>query len=1028
MKRLLSGVIFGLFILSGICGLIYEVVWSKYLALFIGSLGYSHVMVLATYLGGMALGAFFWGKFSDNTKSPLRLFGLMEIGVGLYCLLFPTIMNITGELYFKLASSVYQESSQFGNISIKLFLSMMMILPPTFLMGGTLPVLMRFLNRDIHKTGKEIAKLYYINCLGAVLGSGLAGYVLIPKFGLDRTILMAASINILVGSIPVILSLFAKTKLIFSNNLNSSKFEKYIETQPGIIRLVLGVAFFSGVSALLYEITWIRLLSNILGSTTYSFSLMLMGFISGIMLGSLLVSLIIQKIKDPLRFLAYCQLAASISMLVTLPFYERLPYYLYRVASLFPNTSENFPKFLGLEFLFCFLLMIIPTTVSGMSLPIITRMVANNITGIGRSVGNTYALNSLGSVVGVLLTGLFLLPLFGVKNTFEIGLILNAMMGLLLIFKTISSKKLVWSYCLVFVLTIVGYQIFLPQWDKNHFVSGVFRNLHQKNIGSFAEFENTQKTGQEILWYKDGLNASVAVRKSNYADTSQLTLVINGKADASTLGDLPTQILLAQIPILLTKNDGDALVVGLGSGITCGSALKHPIKSLDVVEISSEVLESNFYFEKDNYYFKYDPRTKIYIDDAFSFLKLKDKTYQYIISEPSNPWIAGIGNLYSIEFFELCKKRLHKNGVVAQWFHTYDINNDIFRLVLGTISRVFPYVTIWKISNADVIILASPSPMKLNLSNLVQNMASPKISEHLKKIHIPDAATLLSLQTVSSRNNPFSFEPTQVNSIKFPILEYLAPMSLYTHEYVTVLDSVDERFNLQDFNLWYSDLVKFQNPTFENYLNIANYRHSDQIGDFAIAYTSLKRAMSIHPNHTEVIKLLNKIISYMGIQNREFLKSQIEELKSMVEIYPQDLSYATNLLMALVEYYRIENSVVNPQKMEDVVALLKKCIELTQGSEERFYIYLASILTGAGRNLEAAHTYFEILQAKRKGKFPQSEFPEAELHFRIGESLYNADSIAHAESFFKNAISQNHQVKNSRWFMHKINLKKQGIR
>lgn len=1017
-----------LFLLSGICGLIYEVAWSKYLALFIGSTAWSHMIVLATYMGGLALGAFVFGKYSDKVSNQLKLYGLLELGIGVYCLAYPFIIEIVGNLFIHTASFFNGSSKQGLLITLKFILSFITLILPTVLMGGTLPILSKFLSKSISDSGKDVAKLYYINSLGAVIGTALAGFFLIRSHGLDNTVWIASSFNILIGLLAILVAKSVKPNIqsiISPRVIDDSQNQVFSETA---IRIAIFTAFASGFIAMLYELAWIRLLSNILGSTTYSFTLMLIAFISGIAIGSYIVSLVIRKIKNLVAFLAICQYGTAISMILSLPLYERLPYYLMKLSATIPNSPENFPTFLSLEFLFCFAIMLVPTIFSGMSLPVATRIANRDMRVLGKSIGGIFSINTIGSVAGVLITGLFLIPLLGVKLSIEIGVLLNGLLGLFILYKTGLSHRLKLGFALFFVLIAVGYRILFPAWNENFLISGVFRTLYKQGVPSYSEFKKQQNEGQKILWHKEGIDANVAVRESQFGDTIQKTLVINGKADASTVADLQTQILLGQIPLMLYPNSGDALVIGLGSGITCGSVLRHPVKSLDVVEIASEVVECNSFFTIENNNFMADARVKITIDDAITQLKTSSKKYDYIISEPSNPWIAGIGNLYSLEFFNVCKERLNTNGVLTQWFHTYDVNNDIFRLVLNTISEVFPFVTIWKASDADIIILASATPLSIDFGAMELKMNQPQIAKDLTRIKIFDVPTLLSTQVVSARNNPYTFIKNDLNTAKKPSLEFLAPVALFTHESVSVLDSLDERFSFQDKNLWFSEYEKLYPLSFENYMNIARYRSISHIGDLAIAYTALRKGLEMAPNNQEALAMMAKTTAELRLPDVSLRKSQLEELRLMVELNPNDDSAIFGYLNALVEYYRIDNSIVNPQQMDDAVDLMKKSIQNFPGEEERFRYVMAMILTGAGRYDEAAEAFVGLLKFQNPNGTGSPILSKKELFYNIGESYYNAGNLAEAEKYFERLKSTGVESDNYKLMQRKIGLKKLGIK
>lgn len=1017
-----------LFILSGICGLIYEVAWSKYLALFIGSTAYSHMIVLATYMGGLALGAFYLGRYSDKVQNRLKLYGLLELGIGVYCLAYPFIIDNVGNLFIQIATSFDGTPNRGGMLLLKFLLSFSTLIIPTFLMGGTLPILTKFFTKHINDAGKDVAILYYINSFGAFVGTGLAGFFLIRIYGVESTVWIAAFLNIIIGLTALI---FSKSTQINTQIISST--EAKIDSNHQIysrtaIQIAIYTSLASGFIAMLYELSWIRLLSNILGSTTYSFTVMLMAFISGIALGSFIVSLIIKKIKNLVSFLAICQFGTAFSMILMLPLYERLPYFLTILSAQIPNTPDNFSTFLSYELLLCFSIMFLPTIFSGMTLPVASRIANNDIKTTGKTIGAIFSINTIGSVAGALITSLVLIPFFGIKSTLEMGVLMNGLIGLIIFFKADISKQLKWGFAISFLLITVGYKVFIPNWNQNFLISGIFRNLYTQSIPSYNELKQQQNEGQQILWYKEGINANVAIRESKFDTTTQRTLIINGKADASSVADLNTQILLGQLPLMLYPNSGDALVIGLGSGITCGSVLRHPVKSLDVVEIASEVVECNYFFKNENNNFMDDPRVKIHVDDAITQLKIAPKKYDYIISEPSNPWIAGISNLYSVEFFTICKARLKSNGVLSQWFHNYDVSNDIFKLVLSTISNVFSHVSIWKVSDADIIILGSANPLSINFAAMEQKMKQPKIAQDLARIKMYDVPTLLSTQVISARNNPHAYIKSEVNNANKTPLEFLAPIALFAHQSVSLLDSLDERFTFMDKNLWFSEYIINRPLTFENYMNIARYRGGSHIGDLAIAYTALRKGLTMNPGNQEAQIMLAKTAQDLRLPDASLRELQKDEMHANYEFNPNDNSTILAYLNTLLEYYRIDNSIVNPQQMNDAIELIKRSIQLSKGDKEQFHFILAMILTGAGRSTEAAKAFEALMQIQKASGAGSAYIGQNELIYNIGESFYNAGNLVEAESYFKQLLSIGFDLNKTSVMFKKIERKKLGFK
>ncbi|MFI5253447.1 MAG: fused MFS/spermidine synthase [Bacteroidota bacterium] len=966
-----------LFIFSGICGLIYEVAWSKYLSLFIGNTAYSIMIVLATFMSGLALGSYYWGKYADRSTNRLKLYGMLELAIGVYCLFYPLLIGICEKIFVAAATGLDAASDQVLLLLLKFLLSFTTLIIPTFFMGGTLPVLTKFLTRTIRDAGKDVATLYYINSMGAVFGAGLAGFFLIRLYSLDGAVAIAAVLNLLIGSIALIVA--RKVQGIGEPEIIPAEVLEPTDqpSAPSIVRLAIITAAMSGFIAMVYELTWTRLLANILGSSTYSFSLMLIAFISGITLGSWIVSLVIGRIKNLTLFLGLCQLGTAVAMIATLPFYERLPYYLTKISFLLSNKPENFPYFLACEFLFCFILMIIPTSLSGMSLPIASRIASNDLRLLGKSIGGIFSINTIGTVGGALIAGLLLIPQFGIKATIEIAVLLNIFLGLGIVFYD-GRLPLRWRIGIASFVAIIGigYRVEFPSWNQHIAVSGVFRSLFLMNYPSFEDMKEGFSRLNKILWYKEGLNANVAIVETPLGDKIQKSLIINGKADASTISDLPTQILLAQTPLLMAPDSGDALVIGLGSGITCGSALRHPLRSLDCVEISSEVVECNSFFTSENHDFLRDPRTKLYVDDAITFLKIGKKKYNCIISEPTNPWIAGVGNLFSLEFFNLCRDRLQPGGVLTQWFHTYDQDNKILRIILRTIGKSFQNVSIWKISDLDMLLVASNSPLPLDINSIENKIAKTAIKEELARINLFDVSTFLSLQVTSKIDPDILSGDEEINTEKRPLLEFDAPVALFSHAGITLIDSMDQRFSPSGATLYLNQYTAQRELSLENYLNIAGFRYFTNTGDDQMAYASLKKCLELSPDNNEALIMVSKYtLKYV------LLNEGTEALRRMLRLHKEHDQIISNVFAALVDELETEDS-LNLDKVDYVMKL-------------------GDIFGESGWYSDAARVYERIFNLYKEGKIPADNHFEEKLTRTAAQYSLMAGDVDNAKQFIE---------------------------
>lgn len=401
-------------LLSGAAGLVYEVVWAKYLSILFGNTTYAHTVVLATFMGGLALGAFLLGRLADLTREKLLLYALAELGIAFLCVWTPRLAAFSRTLY--LAAARIHPPQSWELTLLMCVIGAAIMLPPTILMGGTLPILSAALTASFSGRGKTVARLYYVNSGGAVLGTLACGYYLIYRLGLGCTLLAAACVNLLVGSLVLGLRILsgAPGRGERVNGGQGVAPAAYPRTAAAITLCVLTV---SGMAAMLYELVWIRLLSLVLGSSTYSFSVVLAAFIFGITIGAFLVSRRPPKEGAAFRALGVCEAGAGFLLILSIPFYERLPYLFMGLSDLLSRRPASFPVYEGIKLLISFLVMLPPTVALGMTLPLASIVVPRTRERLGRSVGGVFASNTTGNIVGALATGLALIPALGLKAT-----------------------------------------------------------------------------------------------------------------------------------------------------------------------------------------------------------------------------------------------------------------------------------------------------------------------------------------------------------------------------------------------------------------------------------------------------------------------------------------------------------------------------------------------------------------------------------------------------------------------------------
>lgn len=784
--------VYALFLLSGITGLVYEVLWGKYFALFFGSTSAAHTIVLTVFMAGLAAGNVVIGRRADASANRLALYGYLELAIGGLCLLFPTALSLLSSAYWRLASP---DLASVSNLLLKGATSLLLILPVTFLMGGTLPVLSRYLIRDVQRAGTGVGLLYSVNSIGAALGCLIAGLWLVATAGLDATMRLTAVANLLIGAACVGLALRSpepEGPAIGADQ--TGKPAQYTRTQQVAGLVLVGV---TGVLSMVFELVWIRLLSLVMGSSTYSFSLMLFAFIGGIAIGGAIASALLHRNRNALLLFAACETAVCLSLWAMLPLYERLPYLFHSLALSLNRAPESFGRYLLLKVSLASGLMLIPTTLIGMTLPLISSVVASDIRVLGRRVGSAFAVNTTGNVVGTLLAGFVLIPALGLQRCMESAILATGVVGAVAWWISLPGAWVTVRTAIIPLVTVAGlvFMAFTPRWSARVLNSGMYR-VRTSVADSYRDLVE-RLSHETLLYHRDGPEVSVAVGNTEEG-TDHLWLNVNGKTDASTDSDMGCQLMLAHLPLSLRPSARRVMIVGLGSGITAGAALRHPIDTCDVVEISPAVVHASRFFDSVNGRPLEDPRTRLSIGDAREHVLLQSPgSYDVVISEPSNPWIAGMGNLFSVEFFEAVASRLRPGGMLTQWLHMYEMDDSTLAIALNTLSSVFPEVTVWNPQANDILMVASMEPVTIDTAMLSTVLHDSGVLEHLDNgfaARVPRNATdFLSLQVLSpGRFRELFPGHGQLNRDRRPVLEYRAPRAFFTGAHATLMHN-DER-------------------------------------------------------------------------------------------------------------------------------------------------------------------------------------------------------------------------------------------
>ena len=757
-----SGTILFCFFISGVAGLIYQVAWAKSLGLFFGNTVYAISTVLAVFLGGLALGSDWIGRRSARWEDPILLYSLLELGIaGLGALSLASLAGVRA-LYVQAYPWIGNSSAMRG--ALRFLGAALILIPPTFLMGGTLPVLVRGLRSQTTTLRGRVSRLYWLNTVGAVVGALAAGFWLLRVAGVRGTVLTAVMLNLVAG----IVALRMRQRVPPAEVI--SKTPKARETVAPR-KLLLASFAFVGATAMAYEIAWTRLLVIMFGSSTYAFTLMLATFLAGIALGSALFELWAKRRMATIRGFEMTQTFTALAGLLFLCSFPYLPDV---VVAVLRATGSSFRGLLLAQAFASAIAMLPAATLFGFNFPLVVALLAEPQTELGAesaTVGRAYAANTSGAIAGAMLAGFWLLPWIGAFRLVALA----AGVNLLLAFALGVARKVAWVplgvklAILTALIAIVASSAFYNRALAT-FGSALYYSRHAPGV-SLQEMAETN----DVLFAADGPNATVAVIQSE----DYLALQINGKVDASNL-DTRTQLLLGHLPAFFHPRPRRVLVIGFGSGMTLAALARYPeIERLDCVEIEPRVIHAAGFLEKFNGGILRDPRVHVILDDARNFLATTRERYDVISSEPSNPWMAGIANLYTTEFYREAAARLTPGGLFVQWVQGYSLDSSDLRMVFRTFASEFPRVTLWRGEVGDYLLLGTSSEKPLSLDRLRALWSQPYLREDFQRLDLERPEGLLAYHELDDADLRRLVPGALLNTDDRTLLEFRAPETVF---------------------------------------------------------------------------------------------------------------------------------------------------------------------------------------------------------------------------------------------------------
>ena len=708
----------GVFFLSGSSSLIYEVAWTRALNVIFGVTLHAVSAVLASFMAGLALGSFLASRITDRVRRPLLLYGLIEIGIGLFGIFTLVAIRSLMPMYLWLFGVVSDYPTVIPIVRFIVACSIMLI--PASLMGATLPLIVKACSLDLPKIGVNVSLLYAFNTAGAAVGTLVAGFVLIGSFGLQGSVYIAALINILAGLTAIALAMLSGDRFL---NLQPGPDPVPVHGTPEhrpsrALTAAISISFgISGFCALAYEVVWFRVLELFLNGTVYAFSIMLFTFLLGIALGSLLISVFISRSWNWVILFTVLQALIGIEVFLSEYTVGKVPGLRDTIVAM-PEIAPLFKDSNVLMALVCVLVLLPLTLLLGMTFPVAVQALnGGRSSGSGASVGGLNAANTLGAILGSLAGGLWLLPTMGSQSSLTLlGTVNLVVAGALFVYSTGTKMRPAWALPIILPGLLI-----LPKLGPPDMLGEVLKNLFK---------------GHEIIWYEEGLENTVSVQRR---PDQYLYLYLNSRVEAYDAPDMVNyHRAIGHLPMLLHPDPRDVLVIGLGGGGTPGAMSTYRGSNIEIVELSPSMVRAAEFFKHVNHDLFRQENVHLRLDDGRNHLLLTGKRYDVITADVLHPNQAGSDNLYSREYFELVKGALKEDGIAVQWADSTHI--IMYPLIARTFASVFPYVTLWYDSS---LIIGSKQPLNISRDALQAHFGPTPSREEAITVGLRSADDLL---------------------------------------------------------------------------------------------------------------------------------------------------------------------------------------------------------------------------------------------------------------------------------------------
>lgn len=763
-----------LFFLSGAAGLLYEVLWLRMLSVTFGATTFAISITLASFMAGLALGSDLGGKYAPRLKAPARAYGILEAAIGIYAFLLPSLIPLARLVYRGIYNSLEPGPIVFGMMQGSILFLLLLI--PTTLMGATFPILVQAVSPRGAEAGTQVGRLYAANAAGAMCGCLAAGFVLLPGLGIWKTTVLSVIVNLTVAGMAWVLG-DPRHIRSWEAVLDSDPGEVVVPPQApsaGMYRVWLGAGL-TGAAAMIYEVAWHRLLALQLGSSVYAFSTMLGTFLLGLSLGGVLAAAVLRRWPlSGTRGFMVAELSAAVMAFGGVLAFPEIPIWYVQLYHAVGGNRSGF----DIQLTLATIVMLPPAVALGAALPFALSVGAFRSGELTTGVARVYASNTVGAIGGSLLAGFWLLHTLGIQKTLLVAIGIN-LVAVLVVGTLHWRTKTLAAATVALGGLLMGFSAARPDAPALLISAGFYRYVNDMKDFDREKILEWALEGSDLLFYEDGLTSTVSVGQSRRSDNRWLAN--NGKVDASTAGDLSTQLMVSHVPMLLHPDPQEILMVGLASGISLGALTRYPSRSFDVLEIEEAILRATRFFDKWNYSPLDDPRVKVVANDARNHLVLSDKTWDVIVSEPSNPWLTGVSNLFTQEFWQLAASRLAPGGMLCQWIQLYDLSPREVRILLRTFHSVFPHVLLFgSVEDSDIMVIGSLTPFKMDPARMEEMLARQQVLEDLRRIEIDSPYDVLTwmLHDTQAVQTIVGAE-TLLNTDDNAWIEFQAPLFLY---------------------------------------------------------------------------------------------------------------------------------------------------------------------------------------------------------------------------------------------------------